>query len=294
MNTSFCINDFRAQDFIFNGYTILGSTINPIAIPDGTSNQLKKYLSAALVADTMGNKSIDRTLQAYGDGWIFDDKKSEFEKYRDELLQTVQRCYTVILDRRKQLDGLPDHIGLIRAGAAFMRLENSFQITLFLAKRDLYFECACVLKLILEQIAWAFSVYEIDAHDHVNAVSPSGSITALKTIIPYAGKVYGYLNNLAHIDTKLLNELIHIDEQGAAYSALGRPTRVFQLGYYALIVADIFGIVMELIYRDHFSSFDYICTQGDPFVLRQDRCSKKDIKLWHKRLNSDFITRLAD
>lgn len=59
------------------------------------------------------------------------------------------------------IEGKPDMPSLYAAGAALVRLQNTFQASVVTIKCGLHFEAAALERIIFEQLAWIFYIYII-------------------------------------------------------------------------------------------------------------------------------------
>lgn len=179
------------EDFIF-----MGGRIYKIGIPSNAPLELRKYIQAGLSAYFLRNKSIDYTLKRFGNDWDLsygqDNKDLTFE-----ISQTIKDKVKSAIDRFDEIENKPAIYGFFAAEVCLIRLFTSFRAVLIMIRMGMSFEAACLSRLILEQIAWAYSVYDLE--EGVFEVSPPKSITNLKNVIPYAGRLYGLLTKDAHI-----------------------------------------------------------------------------------------------
>ena len=131
--------------------------------------------------------------------------------------------------------------GLVAAQAALLRLQASFRGAVLMCRLGLRFEATVIARLILEQIAWAYAVHgftELVFWD----VLPTKSISALKTIWPEVGRLYGQLTDVAHIVPEVSAEyhLLSETEPGVVIGSIA-DTRI--ASFRLLYLSYVFGIV---------------------------------------------------
>jgi hypothetical protein len=273
-------SQFDEMDFVFDGYEIVGDHHNSVAAPEGCDPRLKKYLLAAMKAYYLDYNSIDYVLKTFGKKWVYSTKKFPIRELISEILYTAKFCYSQVLQRRRHLCDLPDKFGLVAAGGALLRLESSFKASTFLIQHGLYFESMCIQKLILEQLAWVNRVYEIEDNS-LYSFSPVKAISTLKNIMPNVGRLYAFINERAHLDTKMISQVVHVDKHGS-YAVLSDLYRSLDAAIVLLTLADIFGIVMEKVYRDYFGTYEYVKIDGGEVGALRGRLSARLLRRLQK------------
>jgi len=264
MKDLFELYKIKDVDFIFDGYSIISNSNFSIAVPKDCPERLQKRLGAAIQSYFGGFKSIDYVLKMYGHLWDVSDYESKVDKkliLLDKkvhfILNSAKDIYMSVYNKRSNLKNLPDKIGLVAAGLSLMRLISSFKASSFLIEKGYNFEAMCINKLILEQIAWAYKVHRIE-NDNVFKIKPPSSITSLRnSLYPNAGKVYGFFNKHAHMEPTVLHQVLNFDGEEMKVILLRKDISLIT-GYYLMILADIYGICMEYVYKDFFSEFDFL------------------------------------
>lgn len=273
----------KRDDFILDdGYEIVEDLYRGFAVPRDSPEHLKKYMLAAHRTFYSPNKSIDYMLKTYGDSLNVTTKYSSLHKLVYKGTAKVRKRIDEITAKRYKLKDLPDKFGLIAAGAALLRLQSSFKAALFLCDQGMSYESHCISKLILEQIAWAFAVHRIEDRK-LYKIQPSKSVNKLKPMFPDIGKTYGRLNEEAHIDTKLIYQLVNFEEDGPLV-VLRSMHRSLRSCLMLLQLADIYGVYMELIYKLYYSTFEYINITGTTAKLNSDRDSLKELKDYRQKI----------
>lgn len=192
----------RSDDL--DDYDIL-STINmSAAVPNNSDLEFRRFIWGAMATYAFGNKSIDNVLKRYDYSW------QEFKKgaYEQDPLINHLRGMIKIVDRVSydlQRKEIQKTLGGICAKASLCRLEASFKAAFGLVRKQYIFETDAVAKVILEQLAWAYSANELN-EDSLLKLKPNKCITKFKEFFPRAGEFYGRVNKWAHLDPFIVKE----------------------------------------------------------------------------------------
>ena len=224
---------FTVRDFVFDGYQCFGHFKREFAVPFDTDAELIKMLAAASVAYGRYS-SIDYVYRKYLKDIDLSKKESSTVQHVRHSLN-VSKCITnSVLAKRKDLNDLPDHFGLFASGVALMKLEASFSVARFLISKGFIFESSSIIRMILEQIAWCYSVSDIK-DNYLYKVSPRKCITKLKELIPQAGIMYGFLSERAHIEPSQIHRLVSF-EKGESYVIYSSINNIVLECYFLLVV----------------------------------------------------------
>lgn len=93
------------------------------------------------------------------------------------------------------------------------RVLGSFQSVAILIKNSMHFDTNCLLRSILEQIGHAYQIIPAKDPKNVEKFASTRGITALKKIIPDAGKLNGLLSDFVHNGKGAWSEFIEIEYQ---------------------------------------------------------------------------------
>jgi len=154
-------------------------------------------------------------------------------------IKAIQGEFSEFKERPKET------IGLYLAESALQRLYPTFQSAILMVRMGRIFDASALFKLILEQLAWVFSVYKYE-DDSVYKVKPSKCISKLKEIIPSTGTAYGHYNTFAHMNSGVTDEYIG-KYQSQQVVKFNHPHRRKNLVLDLLFLADSYRIVTELI-----------------------------------------------
>jgi len=225
---------------------IIYDPVFTLGVPHNAPSEFKKYVVAAAKAYYLGHRSIDYTLKKYGSYLSFNSEPSRMEKRFWRFSRFIKEHLASNKVRMNSISNKPDRVGLVVAGGVIIRLTSSFQSALLLSRFGFFFEAGCICRFILEQLAWAYSVHEIE-DDSLFKTSVTRSVGKLKELIPHCGKLYGFLSNLAHISPGYTKEYILFDE-GCPAVVVATTRNLDTIIYWLLLLLDICQIVTEVIY----------------------------------------------
>jgi hypothetical protein len=230
------------------------------AVPIDADQDLKRKLLGAIKSHFLGLRSVDHTIKRYGERWSFPgptaDQLFVVSTLRaiDHKVQSLVRAITTGSPR-------PDQIGLLSSEVALVRLEATFRSALLLLSRAHAFEASAVIRLALEQVAWAYAAAQCISRSDVLSVSPTRAITPLQAIAPCAGRLYGALSTQAHLDPTI-SETYYEAAEGGVVSI---RHQLADESYVALAHLLVVTILFELVLRNILGAYiDYPPPQGYP------------------------------
>ncbi len=268
------LGDFD-DTFLCFGHKIIGLGSDSIIVPLHTSKELVNNIAAAKLAHHLGLSSIDYAKKKY----VVCKDEENIDPIHVLFWQTSQEIHEVIeniFNKRSVLNGLPDAIGLVAAGVSFFRLQSSWKNYLILCSRGAKYDAFTILKLILEQLAWAITVYKINDAS-LFKIQPSASIRSLKFIKENVGKLYGDINEYAHISTKVIHEFVYFDDSDA-HAVIASKEATLESLPYAFELADLMGIVNEIIWGNFYDNFQYCEDNKETFKLLKIRPAQEAYK----------------
>ncbi len=276
-----------------DGYTILSDPCCSIVVPRVPGDRLSRLLLAALKTYTAGFKSVDYVFNKYIGNVNLSGEPNYFEKLLLNTIAEIRENYEAIVEKHFSLNDLPDIPGLVAAGAALIRLNSSFKSACFLIQQGLPFEAMCVSKLIMEQCAWAYVVHSIKNGDFFK-IQPTSCIARLKELFPKFGHLYGELNKNAHIDPKVIHRLVRFKDNKVSV-VLVNPSESLAASLYLMILVDIYGLVMEFIYKNYLKKFDFLILNSAGIYIPNKKRKwlvriKKNQEKIHKLLESEKIS----
>ncbi len=249
---------------------LLGDSRNLIAIPDNLPDDLKKYLLTAMKAHVLG-LTMDHVYNRYTKDSTFPKKHSDiYYDLNKSILDSIWQLHTDMMERMLKLENLNGSLGFEAAVAALVRLESSFRIAVFLLKSGYHFDGMSIVKLIFEQVSWAFAVCTVD-DDSMYNIQPSKTITKLKDFISWAGILYGNINDESHIATNQIKKITLLEE-GQKRVFLNNYEYSIDSSFLFLKVTDCYCIIAEYLYKNCFKDLIFI---DNNLMPNDKRVSKK-------------------
>lgn len=173
---------------------------------------------------------------------MINDFDSKILKVTSSIKQGVIDHLEYIINNEK-----PDNPSLFAAGAAYVRLQNTFKAYILCLRTGLHFETLAMGRIIVEQLASIYRIYNYDGNFF--KVPPNKCIKNLKKLIPFAGRLYGLLSNKLHIEPESTLDYIKVGDHQLDI-VLKDSRQTIQNAHLLLTIYDIFCIVGEYIYVD--------------------------------------------
>lgn len=167
---------------------------NWVAISPECDNELRKSVTAAVIAHQMGYKSIDHFRKTYMHG--LEAHASRDEPVQDALDQHM-RLYQSFYE---SFEPRNERIGVFAFDLAMVRSFESIKLLYLSSRQGFLIEPALIARSLIEQFAYAYKVWPTEDEDDeaVFKTKPQASISALKVINPAIGRAYGKLSENAH------------------------------------------------------------------------------------------------
>lgn len=260
--------------FIEGPWRILGVTKKSSEI------QIKKAI-AGYISEQLGLSSIDYTYKKYIKSQKLDFYKNDFNNLISDSIIKVRTYLKSFIESIRNLEK-PDIPSLFTASVAFFRLENTFIAALLCLKQGLFAEAFMLERIILEQIAWIYQIYDYEGDFF--KLKPSMSISTLKKIFPKIGILYGILSDFIHLDPKVNWSYVNYEENEGALITMYKSSDLLVSLKFILYLLDMYCIVGEIIYKDMISDFKHINAYDSSF--KENRESLKLINDINKKLIS--------
>lgn len=247
----------RARELL-EDFEIISTVQNMALIPrQGSPDSLRLNIRAAVIASTLRLSSVDYARRRY----VSAPEIPEADKDTPPIAYTAAyhsaKSYMSKLLTKLQTSGRPDPtVGVFGASIVLERLAPSFFCAHFLYRMGHSYEGHAVTRLILEQIAWAYTAYQSDDLTFLESIKTTRSISALKRLIPEAGRLYGFLSTKTHIDYTSHMEFLRV-EDGQNIILHAQP-HYAEYAEIILRLADIFGLVWEISQADYLDDFEAI------------------------------------
>ncbi|MEE8453321.1 MAG: hypothetical protein V3R90_00915 [Limibaculum sp.] len=170
-----------------------------IGVSSSYGPELVRRAFGAQLSLFMQLRSIDRILKKY----VPEDFPNSIERDRsDEEIRAA--CIHGIeseLNRIKvdnEINDQPRPLGYIIGDATLARFPFSLRQAFTMANRGALFECLCIVRMIMEQCAWACQITNMDDSPELEKTRGNNMIGALNIAHPNAGRFYGWLSAHAH------------------------------------------------------------------------------------------------
>lgn len=232
-----------------------------IGIPYDAPPELILNIIAAVKAHALGNKSIDYTKRQYEYAWKHLAQLDSESKLAREITAVAKERTRVALEKVIEIKEKPDRFGLFVASAAFLRLQSTIRIASFAIHNGFHYEASSLMRIILEQLAWIYTVYNIQ-DDKLLRIEPTKCITNLRTLFPGVGKFYGELSEGAHVSPDILHRYIRLVD--GKLSIFIRTSKYEETDALRLLyLADMYSVSTEVVYADWLTSFAHTKTSKD-------------------------------
>jgi hypothetical protein len=158
-------------------------------------------------------------------------------------------------------------LGEVASEAALSRLTSTMQAAALLFRTGYLFEAHAVLRQFIEQVAWSYSVRDLETEDALSAVTPTRAVSDLRAVLPNIGRTYGFLSDRTHLSRR--DHGMFVDEDGKV--VLRHGWRSVLEGVLVPYAADAWAVVFELTQRRFMMTLEsWIEIDGD-LTLRPDR-----------------------
>ena len=233
--------------------TWLGHFGCPIGISYGYPTELLDRVAAGLISYQM-RMSLQTALKY---AQRADRQKDPIPRF-DRLFQTTsdlldRKCNDFFTGDRPSVAG--QYEGYIHAELFLWRTLSAFKASRVLINRGFLAEPAAVLRGALEQIAWCYAVSLGGKVSQLEHREPSNCIGQLRHFSPSAGRLYGLLSNLTHLDFDAQKHFVTMKD---GYLGLTFQSTEFKL-YGVLchmLVARIYGQLVREIAKFYRRQFD--------------------------------------
>jgi len=209
---------------------------------------LKKKIAAVLVSELMGLKSVDNVLKNY----LSDVQYPEEDDARLDL--RIRAAVTKLISKFDALIFAISISGEVRGNRVIglltlQRSVFSMDFLAFCGQRGALFEGVAIARMMLEQLAWSFSVAKSLDDNAVQKVSATRAISSLKSEIETAGLFYGWLSQHAHW---------HFDaHKKVVISKEGKLGHLYASSYFKAILFSVMLIMTDL----YFQILQAICSK---------------------------------
>jgi hypothetical protein len=145
-----------------------------------------------------------------------------------------------------------------------------------------WLELACILKLILEQIAWSYAVRSLEG-EVLFGTEPTKTVSIYKQFYRAAGKMYGILNETSHVSPERTIEYLDFSGKhpGFSYRLDNRPQNC---AYFLLLLIDMYLVTSEFIHGEYYERRLYTRLQSGKVTLKPRKKILVPIERFRKKL----------
>lgn len=225
-------------------FVIGAESVFPIGMNSRYPSDLKRRVAAASISYVLQLKSIDYAYKRYGVD--YDDKE---EKTLDREINRILE--EIIHDSEERLLKLTNR-NVVRLGdqiadITLLRVSSSLHSAKILANRGLLFETLCLVRFILEQLAWSGVCEQLDDEEAILKLNALNCIKPFCNIYPTAGRIYGFLSDFAHWNPKYHHLFVDSQDSTWAYIKASCKYKAIALCY-VLLAVDMQLALVEKIY----------------------------------------------
>lgn len=254
----------------------------------------RNKIVAASLSEEVGINSVDYVLKRYlkkGPAQS-EQEPTKHERERQIYLSSYYKSkdYLLRMFNKLETNSRPEpQLGQFGAALVIERLP----ITLFSAHL-LYdlghrFEGHAISRYALEQIAWAFSIRDMNDVDSIKKVNSTKSISELKKLSPDVGRMYGMLSDKVHANYDDHWDFIRIwnERNLILYS----DYRFDEFSHIIMTLADLGGAVYEITQHNYIDEVESIKSVLSDVKLDDQRPFLVEIQKTmqhYARLSSDY------
>lgn len=255
--------------YLLEDFDLLGISPSIALIPRQRSCQaMRDNVLAAVIASSTGLKSIDYVKKNYMKNM---PAEIDPDNVDIEYIRAYKSAKQYIFKLMSKLSGKglpPPSNGVFGAALVLERLPSSFFSAHLLYRLGHRYEAHAVSRLILEQIAWAHSAYELGNIDDIKKIETTKTISKLKKFTPKCGILYGYLSKKTHIDYSSHIDFLKVNN--GENVVLHTQHQFYEYTQIILHLADLFGIVWELSQKKYLPEVETIKQKDNIYSV--DEC----------------------
>jgi len=225
-------------------YDVLGMRTLSVAVPYKTTESFRKLIWAAMVTYVLNNSSVDHVLRRYGHLWERRGAKSFEADPALLILRSNQEDIIWVAQRLEEEEAFDS--GPVCAKSALCRLEATFKAAYGLIRRKYIFETEAVIRMLLEQLAWAHEANSA-SDENLRALNATRCITPFKAVFPEAGKFYGELSGGVHLDSWVIANYLRFHREGVSVARRSTGDSRYS-GYHLTALASVYFEVVQKLF----------------------------------------------
>ena len=178
------------------------------ALTPEADHEVRLSVTAAVIAEFMGYKSIDRVRKKLvKDARVHEPRDAGLREICARFLALYDAFYRTFRPRENE------RMGVFAFDLAMIRSRASIELMLVTARQGFLIEPCLIARSLVEQFAYAWRVWPSDEDEIIFQTKPQSVIAGLKSIHPAVGRAYGLLSALAHYDPTMHHSFIGEVEQ---------------------------------------------------------------------------------
>lgn len=248
------------MDFDLSKYKAVRFGEDYVFIPNHFSKLQEKYLIASQLTLALQNKSVDNVLKTYMKDYDLEENIEVSEGFQllEKLLNLSRKQAEELQFRLQNISFTTETISSLANETTFGRLETTMKSIHFHLKYGFYFESLALIRLLLEQLAYAYTASKVASGELKDFISPTKSLSFLKKFIPSTGKLYGLLSKGAHIDKSLVHKYI-VHNEGENVRVITQSIGLsLEAGTLLIEVLKVKNIVFEYCFRNYLKKLFFI------------------------------------
>lgn len=246
----------------------------PFFVPKDMDVLEEKYLIASQLTLMFNQKSVDNVLKRYMSD--FEENRSGItstleEKVIEETLALSKQVYSNLHKKLSNINFEEGTVSTIACSALFFRLAATFRSIHYCIKFYHYFEGFALIRLVLEQLAYAYTASQVYSGKFKTFLSPTKSLGILKNLMPNAGRLYNILSKKAHIDKSEIHNYIKIENE-QHFVLMHDISYALEASAYLLLLLDFMNCTFEFCFKNYRIHFENTYLDRNKAVfLKEDR-----------------------
>jgi hypothetical protein len=190
--------------------------LSRIGIKSSYSDPLLKNLTASVIADRFGSKSVDYVRKRYLNDW---KRNVDLNQHAFDI-ETIHFLDVSILELQEHL--IANSHNLIYSESqticdmTIAKGLGTLRVALDLSSKGLLHEVSTLCRSSLEMIMWALVIFDLPNEKDPFEFLPERAISGFKTYFPHAGKYYGYLSEFSHWRKETHTRAFNFEEEYVA------------------------------------------------------------------------------
>ncbi len=235
-------------------------------LPANTPQSVLADVSAAFVANRLGiTHSYARKAYVHD---VVAPVVSELEAVSRDLYFAGKHHVSETQSRFRA--GPEPGAGEVIAEATLVRLQSTYFAAGLLYRTGNWFEAHAVARTFIEQVAWAYAIRGATTAQETSAMAPTRAIGSLKTILPWVGRLYGFLSERTHLALDAHAQFVELAGTGSRV-IVRDSRRSLSESRVLLRLADAWSVVYEFTQARFMASLENWSGDTDGLLLRADR-----------------------